>query len=350
MSTIFISYAEENKELVNQIAELLKKAGYSTWSYERHQIAGVEFIEQIPQAIAEADAMILIISAQAMGSPHVEAELFQAHKQQKKIIPLLVGVKYDEVEKKKPGWAFMLGPKIAIDISPASVAKVMPKVIKSLEGKGVHSKRWSRRWPRIISTLIVFIVCIAVIAGAVVFLNYVKPVKFADPTLESTIAESLNVPIGKVRQANLNGLSYITADSEDISNLAGIEHCSNLQTLQLSHCQISDISPLSGLTKLTDLELEVNQINDISALSDLASLQTIKLNGNSISEIYVLSGLTNLQTLHLEYNQISDISALVNNPGLSSGDTIYLGDNPLNSESISTYIPQLKARGVTVLY
>jgi len=41
---------------------------------------------------------------------------------------------------------------------------------------------------------------------------------------------------------------------------------------------------------------------------------------------------------------------LVNNPGLSQGDEVYLSGNPLSSASINTYIPQLEARGVIVEY
>jgi hypothetical protein len=40
----------------------------------------------------------------------------------------------------------------------------------------------------------------------------------------------------------------------------------------------------------------------------------------------------------------------VDNEGLSQGDEVYLHDNPLSSDSINTYIPQLEARGVEVHY
>jgi hypothetical protein len=38
----------------------------------------------------------------------------------------------------------------------------------------------------------------------------------------------------------------------------------------------------------------------------------------------------------------------VKNKGLGTGDQIYLWGNPLNSDSINVYIPELEARGVTV--
>jgi hypothetical protein len=41
---------------------------------------------------------------------------------------------------------------------------------------------------------------------------------------------------------------------------------------------------------------------------------------------------------------------LVDNPGIDADDEVYLWNNPLNSDSINTYIPELEARGVTVYY
>jgi len=41
---------------------------------------------------------------------------------------------------------------------------------------------------------------------------------------------------------------------------------------------------------------------------------------------------------------------LVDNPGLGEGDYVSLANNPLSSDSIDTYMPQLRARGVAVDY
>jgi len=40
----------------------------------------------------------------------------------------------------------------------------------------------------------------------------------------------------------------------------------------------------------------------------------------------------------------------VENEGLGTGDHVYLDHNPLSSDSINIYIPQLEARGVIVDY
>jgi hypothetical protein len=45
-----------------------------------------------------------------------------------------------------------------------------------------------------------------------------------------------------------------------------------------------------------------------------------------------------------------NVEPLVNNQGLAQGDTVDLRSNPLSSNSIGVYIPQLEGRGVQVFY
>jgi len=44
------------------------------------------------------------------------------------------------------------------------------------------------------------------------------------------------------------------------------------------------------------------------------------------------------------------VSPLLQNVGLGTGDAVSLWDNPLGEDSLNIYIPQLRARGVTVNY
>ena len=134
---------------------------------------------------------------------------------------------------------------------------------------------------------------------------------------------------------------------EDISPLSNL---TNLAWLSLYGNQISDISPISNFTQLTYLHLSYNHIADVSALSNLTNINILYLYYNEISDISALSNLTSLVGLYLGQNQISDILPLLTNTGLSAGDEIDLRGNPLTAVSLNTYIPQLEARGVVVLY
>jgi len=84
--------------------------------------------------------------------------------------------------------------------------------------------------------------------------------------------------------------------------------------------------------------------------SDLKGLISFAASEKNIADLTGLEYCTNLTDLDLEYNQLSNISPLVQNEGLGEGDTIYLWGNPLSWDSVNLYIPELKGRGVTVVY
>jgi hypothetical protein len=133
-----------------------------------------------------------------------------------------------------------------------------------------------------------------------------EAVTFADPNLEAAIREAVGIPTRPLYDSDLTGLTSFSASARNISDLAGLEHCVNLTHLDLSHNQIGNVVSVGNLT-------------------DLAYLQ-------------------------LDLNGISNISPLMPNEGFGDGDAIYLRGNPLSWNSINVYVPQLKGRGVTVVY
>jgi len=197
-------------------------------------------------------------------------------------------------------------------------------------------------------------------------------VTFADPNLEAAVRDAIAIPAGTIYSSDLAGLTYLDASARNITDLSGLECATsltylelrsnqindisplatltNLTELYLMYNQISDVSPLANLTSLIELYLDDNQISNISPLANLTSLTVIDLGGNQISDISPLANLTDLTLIDLGVNQISDISPLVQNQGLGPGDEVDLQVNPLSSDSINTYIPQLQGRGVIVTY
>ena len=160
-----------------------------------------------------------------------------------------------------------------------------------------------------------------------------ETVVFADENLEAAIRDALDKPAGEaITPAELAGLTALAATMQGITDLSGIEYCTNLTYLSLRMNQISDLSPLASLTNLMEFNLCDNQVSDISPLASL----------------------TNLTVLSLRGNQISDISPLVENSGLGEGDYVLLEKNnnldlSEGSEDLEN-IRQLEGRGVAVHY
>jgi hypothetical protein len=157
--------------------------------------------------------------------------------------------------------------------------------------------------------------------------------------------------------SKLTGLEWVVLDDNNISDISPLANLTNLTKVSLSDNQIRDISPLASLTNLVMLHLANNHIDDITPLSNLVGLGTqeweacvlyslhLDLGSNQITDIAPLSNLTALKRLGLSNNQISDISPLAD---LTNLTMVYLWENPLSSDSINIYVPELRARGVDV--
>ena len=95
-------------------------------------------------------------------------------------------------------------------------------------------------------------------------------VSFADANLERAVRRTLKKPKGSLTTEDLASLTRLDVERQDVQNiesLAGLEHCTALDTLNLFGSEIADLSPLSGLTTLTYLNLGHNQVADLSPLS-----------------------------------------------------------------------------------
>ena len=151
------------------------------------------------------------------------------------------------------------------------------------------------------------------------FAGQVVAVHIPDLNLRAQIAAALGKPqsavIGKRSMAALTGLE---ARNTNITDLTGLEHATNLETLAL--------------------------------YGEYIEAENRWVNNNSVSDVSPLAGLTRLTSLNLHDNSISDISPLVENAGLGSGDSVVVGANPLSYPSIYTHIPALQERGVEVIF
>ena len=152
-------------------------------------------------------------------------------------------------------------------------------------------------------------------------------VSFADANLELAVRRTLNKPEGRLTADDLASLTKLDVEWQDVSgieSLAGLEHATALDTLNLWGNQIADLSPLAGLTSLTHLNLGHNQVVDVGPLAGLTNLKWLSLWGNAVADVSALSGLSKLTYLNLWGNQIEAVSAL---SGLTKLTSLDLGHN-----------------------
>ncbi|MBI3965601.1 MAG: toll/interleukin-1 receptor domain-containing protein, partial [Chloroflexi bacterium] len=68
MTDIFISYVEEDSDVVEPLALGLTEAGYSCWHYRRDSTPGTSYLAQITEAISRAKVVLLVLSPQTLDS------------------------------------------------------------------------------------------------------------------------------------------------------------------------------------------------------------------------------------------------------------------------------------------
>ena len=122
-------------------------------------------------------------------------------------------------------------------------------------------------------------------------------VSFADANLELAVRRTLNKPEGPLTADDLASLTKLDVEWQDVSgieSLAGLEHATALDTLNLWGNQIADLSALAGLTQLSYLNLGNNQVVDVGPLAGLTNLQWLSLWGNEVADVSALSELTKL--------------------------------------------------------
>ena len=147
---------------------------------------------------------------------------------------------------------------------------------------------------------------------------------FADLRLEAAIRAAIGKPTGDILMSDLLTITSLDASGLGITNLEGLQYCTNLTDLNLTYNAISDVTPLGSLTNLQELDLSNNTISNIAPLASLVNLEHVYLESNQIADVSPLSGLANLETLSLAHNPLSVIDALVADPNIGSGDVVDL--------------------------
>ncbi|HDN2514136.1 TPA: hypothetical protein P1K40_000318 [Clostridioides difficile] len=117
----------------------------------------------------------------------------------------------------------------------------------------------------------------------------------------------------KIYQKELEVLDIINLSNLRISDLSGLEKCTNAVEINLSsNNDITDVSVLSKISKLKSLNLSNNTKILKDSLGQLLNLDTLLMNNANIDDEYTdeIGKLTNLKKLSLKNNKISNLNNL----------------------------------------
>ncbi len=88
MTDVFLSYASEDKEVMEQVRRILLRQGLTIWTNKTDLKSGTQFQREIHKGIEGADNLVYFLSHAAVDSEYCQQELTYARSLQKRIIPL----------------------------------------------------------------------------------------------------------------------------------------------------------------------------------------------------------------------------------------------------------------------
>jgi TIR domain len=91
---VFISYSQESTAHARKVGEALRKIGLDAWLYSDEILPGDNAAEEISQAIKESDAMVVLLSPEALASNTVRSEINYALGKKRfsgRLIPVIIG-------------------------------------------------------------------------------------------------------------------------------------------------------------------------------------------------------------------------------------------------------------------
>lgn len=135
---VFISHGEEDGAVALGLADALESAGYSTWCSERDIVPGPSYLLQTSRAVASSRTVVVLISADALGSHQVTSEVVRAHEEGKPFIPLLVGISREEFGARQPEWREAIGSAATLELPERGVSAVVPRIVDGLVAIGVR--------------------------------------------------------------------------------------------------------------------------------------------------------------------------------------------------------------------
>lgn len=115
---VFISHSRRDDTLVSKIVSHLEQAGFEVWYEEREVLPGDNPGEKIDQGLRESDAMVVVLTPNALNQfsvirPYIEYALTQA-RFEGRLIPVLAG-KAEEFRGWSMPWIFDHLPIITLE-------------------------------------------------------------------------------------------------------------------------------------------------------------------------------------------------------------------------------------------
>lgn len=138
-----------------------------------------------------------------------------------------------------------------------------------------------------------------------------EEIEITDEALKQVLLEAVQANgYHALTNESLATIETLDAEGLGISNLKGLNHLTQLRSLELSNNEITDLTPIQSIVTLEKLKLEANQIEHVESLANLTKLTLLSLRNNSVRDLSSLSQLTKLEKLDVRGNSLTSIDVV----------------------------------------
>jgi hypothetical protein len=124
---VFISYASHDAAVANTVVEELERHGLACWIAPREVMPGTFYGDEIVHAIDATKALVVILSSQAAGSPHVLREVERAASKRHPVIALRI-----DQSGLPAGLEYFLNTSQWLDATGADTVRAIPKLVAAI--------------------------------------------------------------------------------------------------------------------------------------------------------------------------------------------------------------------------
>lgn len=132
MSEVFLSHSAEDRIKAGQLAEALRKRGFSVFMDADSIAPGADYADAISDAISRSDAVILLLSKATQRSKWVKSEIEAALESKKRVLPLLLD------SEAKNNWIWpLVADRHAFHLDDKSLEEVALQFSESMSNRGL---------------------------------------------------------------------------------------------------------------------------------------------------------------------------------------------------------------------
>ena len=138
MATIFICHSQHDIAVVTAIARGMEQAGYHTWYSERDLQPRANRTSQISEAIAQYEAVVLLVSSHSVASKQITKEVVDAFDRSRPIFPVLLDMTPAQLQERQLGWWYAVSGTATIGLGTTGIEGITAHIVERLKGHGIH--------------------------------------------------------------------------------------------------------------------------------------------------------------------------------------------------------------------